>query len=76
MTTLHEPIAAPFTRFASCPGGTARQFRVQVYQSPAEGWHLWATFAERQSAASCWQQLIVDGYDARILECWNAPVGI
>lgn len=61
-------------RVPSYPGGTARQYRVQVFESQSRGWSLYANFAHREQASACWQKLVLDGHQARIVDDARSPV--
>ena len=59
---------------ASCPGGMARQFRVQVpcSDTPAR-WKLVGAFRDRRAAALCADRLRESGANARVVECTALP---
>jgi hypothetical protein len=58
----------------SCPGGMARQFRVQVAsgETPSQ-WKLAGTFRDDAAARLCADQLRQTGASTRILECSALP---
>lgn len=62
-----------FVLVASFPGGTARQFRVQVFNAESADWQMYANFAYRQQADACWRMLTLQGHQARIIDGNRAP---
>jgi hypothetical protein len=59
---------------ASCPGGIARQFRVQVWdrESPCD-WRLVGSFRDRDIASRCAAKLTAGGQEARVVDCRALP---
>jgi hypothetical protein len=58
----------------SCPGGMARQFRVQIASSETPShWQLAGTFRDDNAARQCADQLRQTGALARVLECRALP---
>ena len=59
---------------ASCPGGMARQFRVQVWNCEAPShWQLVESFADLSEACSCAERLQDAGEQIRVVACRNLP---
>jgi hypothetical protein len=59
---------------ASCPGGMAAQYRVQVASNDcAAPWKLVAAFRKRTDAAHCQAQLSAAGHRVRIIACQSLP---
>ena len=59
---------------ASCPGGMARQFRVQVCdQDDLSRWKLAGSFRESAIADDCAQRLIAAGEQVRVIDCRSLP---
>jgi hypothetical protein len=59
---------------ASCPGGIARQFRVQVSSSETPSrWKLAGSFRDRTQAEACAAALSRAGQYARIVCCRALP---
>lgn len=71
-TTLAGPEPAPLA--ASCPGGVARQYRVQQHdpRSPSE-WRLYASFRDQWHAQQCLEDLQCRGIQARIVAYSSLP---
>ncbi len=58
----------------SCPGGMARQFRVQVASTESpELWKLVGSFRDFTSAERCAAQLIDAGEHTRVIACTALP---
>lgn len=59
---------------ASCPGGMARQFRVQIWncETPSH-WKLVESFADLSQACSCAEQLQDAGEQIRVVACQGLP---
>ena len=58
----------------SCPGGLARQFRVQVAsEAMASKWALVANFADGDKAAACAEGLRLRGDVTRVVCCRALP---
>ena len=58
----------------SCPGGPARQFRVQVASGETPStWKLVECFGEAAKADQCADKLTRDGLVARIVACTSLP---
>ena len=59
---------------ASCPGGMARQFRVQVESDEMlSHWKLVGSFGDVDDARRCAAQLEKAGQHARIVACRSLP---
>ena len=58
----------------SCPGGMARQFRVQVQsnETPSQ-WKLIHTFRDRRQAGQCAAEHARGGQKTRVVECGALP---
>jgi hypothetical protein len=58
----------------SCPGGLARQFRVQVtsIETPSR-WKLVGSFRDSTEAGRCAANLKATGQLARIIDCRHLP---
>ena len=58
----------------SCPGGMARQFRVQMAtgELPVR-WNLAGSFRDRREAGRCAAHLMMAGYQTRIIDCSTLP---
>lgn len=54
--------------------GMARQIRVQYRLAEQETWLLHATFANRDAAEACCQELSEDGMNARLIDYSICPV--
>jgi hypothetical protein len=74
MTTSYLESPPQLIRFASFPGGVARQFRVQVLETQSGHWQLHANFPYRDQAGACWQQLVSTGLEARIVDASSTAV--
>ena len=58
----------------SCPGGMARQYRVQMTTGEVPlRWHLAGSFRDRRDAGQCAARLMMDGYQTRIVDCRALP---
>ena len=58
----------------SCPGGIARQFRVQVESDETlSHWKLAGSFGDAEDARRCAAALEQAGHHARIIACRNLP---
>jgi hypothetical protein len=59
---------------ASCPGGMARQFRVQVWngETPSH-WKLVGAFHELGQASECAERFIQAGEQTRVVACRTLP---
>lgn len=59
---------------ASCPGGMARQFRVQIRddETPSH-WKLAGSFADLSEASTCAEQMQAAGKEARVVACRALP---
>ena len=70
---MSEQSAAGAASMASCPGGMARQFRVQVWnpETPSH-WKLVESFTELGDACSCAERLQDAGQQIRVVAC-NLP---
>ena len=59
---------------ASCPGGMARQFRVQVESDETVShWKLAGSFGDAEDARRCAAALEEAGLHARVVACRNLP---
>ena len=59
---------------ASCPGGMARQFRVQIRDDEAPShWRLAGSFADLSEASTCAQELQAAGEEIRVVACRALP---
>ena len=64
---LHLAVVSP-----SCPGGMARQFRVQVWNGETSShWKLVESFENLDSATACAERLMLAGEQTRIV-AWRA----
>jgi hypothetical protein len=70
----NKPAASQLITAASCPGGMARQYRVQVasVETPA-GWKLVGSFRDADKAHQCAARLQQDGSRARVVDCRALP---
>ena len=59
---------------ASCPGGMAPQFRVQIWndETPSH-WKLMGSFQELSEASECADRLILAGEQTRVVACRTLP---
>lgn len=58
----------------SCPGGMAKQYRVQVCDTDSPNhWSLAGSFRNPSDAGACTQRLMDAGRQARIVECRSLP---
>jgi cell division protein FtsN len=58
----------------SCPGGLARQFRVQVSSGETSSrWRLVGSFRDAHEAGQCAARLQIAGEQSRIVECRALP---
>ncbi len=66
--------AKPLVTAASCPGGMARQFRVQVasVETPSS-WKLVGSFRDANKARQCEADLKQAGKQARVVDCRALP---
>lgn len=62
------------TLAVACPGGMARQFRVQVrdVQMPSQ-WRLVESFRDAPAARQCAQRLLQAGTPVRVVDCRALP---
>jgi len=59
---------------ASCPGGMARQFRVQVASAETpSSWKLVGAFRDLGQAGQCAASLQKAGYQTRVVACSALP---
>lgn len=66
--------AGPAVLSAACPGGMARQFRVQVRdERTASKWRLAGVFRESWEAQAAADRLVELGAPARVVECRSLP---
>lgn len=62
---------------AACPGGMARQFRVQVPdEATASRWRLVGCFREARAAKAAALLLVETGTAARIIDCRTLPTAV
>jgi hypothetical protein len=72
MTTNHPQPTYPIG--VSCPGGMARQYRVQTAPPDAPAaWKLAGSFRDATTAYQCASRLAEAGHHARIIACKNLP---
>jgi hypothetical protein len=72
MTANHFQPSYPIG--VSCPGGIARQYRVQTAAPDApEAWKLAGSFRDVTTAYQCASQLAEKGQHTRIIACTNLP---
>lgn len=72
MAISHKPQSTPIV--VSCPGGMARQFRVQVASNEtASQWRLVGSFRDGLAAHACASELCRSGIQARIVQCNTLP---
>lgn len=57
----------------SCPGGLARQYRVQYFEPTSSQWFMYATFGRRELAEQCLLRLTVNGFQARLVDYNISP---
>ncbi len=58
----------------ACPGGMARQFRVQARDERVPGlWCLVGSFREADAAQAVAERLVNTGTAARVVECRTLP---
>jgi len=70
----HTETQANYPIAVSCPGGMARQFRVQTAAPEApKAWRLAGSFRDVQTAYRCASQLAESGQHARIIACTSLP---
>ena len=71
-TTVASFELAPLA--VNCPGGLARQYRVQQHDPcSASGWRLYASFREQWHAQQCLEDLQCRGIQARIVAYSSLP---
>jgi hypothetical protein len=72
MSTSHS--SRPSLITASCPGGMARQFRVQVAstETPSK-WKLVGAFRDQGQAGQCAARLQKAGHETRVVACSTLP---
>lgn len=72
MTEMHSPYLTVVS--PSCPGGLARQFRVQIWngETPSQ-WSLAESFDSLDSATACAERLMLAGEEIRIVACRALP---
>lgn len=58
----------------NCPGGFARQFRVQYQEPRGHEWQMYATFSQRKQAEQCLSRLKGNGVSARVVDYRLCPV--
>jgi len=69
-----KPAANQLVTAASCPGGMARQYRVQVasVETPSS-WKLVGSFRDATKARQCAAMLQQAGTRARVVDCRALP---
>lgn len=69
------PISEPSQLIAaSCPGGIARQYRVQVASGEtASQWKLVGSFRDLRAAGECAERHTGNGHETRVLACRALP---
>lgn len=62
------------TIFPNCPGGVARQFRVQIWngETPSH-WKQVGSFDNLEQASACAEREILAGEQTRIVACRSLP---
>lgn len=66
--------AGPAVVSAACPGGMARQYRVQVRDEGTAGkWSLAGVFRESWEAQAAADRLVELGAPARVVQCRSLP---
>ena len=66
--------AGPAVLSAACPGGMARQYRVQVRdERAASKWSLAGIFRESWEAQAAADRLVELGAPARVVQCRSLP---
>ena len=69
--------AGPAVLAVACPGGMARQFRVQVRDERMPGlWQLVGSFRDAGEAHAAVQRLEKAGTPARVVECRALPTAV
>ena len=72
MTANHNGPSYPIG--VSCPGGMARQYRVQMAAPDApEAWKLAGSFRDVTAAYQCASKLAESGQHSRIIACTALP---
>ncbi len=72
MTANHSQPSYPIG--VSCPGGIARQYRVQTAAPDAPAaWKLAGSFRDAHTAYQCASRLAQEGQHTRIIACTNLP---
>jgi hypothetical protein len=67
---------APEILAVACPGGMARQLRVQVLdESTPSRWRYVGSFRDARSAAELAARLRESGTTARVVQCNHLPTG-
>jgi hypothetical protein len=58
----------------NCPGGIARQFRVQIWngETPSH-WKLVGSFQDLSEASACAEKLMLAGEQTRVVACRTLP---
>jgi hypothetical protein len=69
-----NPVAGAAVAMASCPGGMARQFRVQVWncETPSH-WKLVESFSDLSQACCRAEELQLAGEQIRVVACRALP---
>jgi hypothetical protein len=78
LTATDEPteFLAPEILAVACPGGMARQLRVQVLdESTPSRWRYVGSFRDARSAAELAARLRESGTTARVVQCNHLPTG-
>lgn len=69
-----DDLTGTAVRSAACPGGMARQFRVQVQDADLpHGWRLVGSFRDAAAAAVCATRESNQGRVSRVIECRTLP---
>ncbi len=73
MSDSDGPAGGPVLAVA-CPGGMARQFRVQVRdEATASRWRVVGSFREVWAAEAAVERLVESGTPARLVQCRALP---
>jgi hypothetical protein len=71
---MYETTSRAIVLSVACPGGIARQFRVQVQDAETPlTWQMVGSFADRPAAKACAEQWGESGRLARVVECRCLP---
>ena len=78
LTAMNEAteFLSPEVLAVACPGGMARQLRVQVLdESTASRWRHVGSFRDSQAATDFAARLSASGTTARVVQCNRLPTG-